>query len=149
MALLTASDTGHGMKPETQARILEPFFSTKSPAHGSGLGLATTFGIAGRAGGSITAESVPGEGSTFSIRLPLSASDETIAEQLTAVPSESTGGPETVLVVEDDLALRELERVLLEEAGYRVLAAGSGPEALVAVAANGRTSSSSTWWYPA
>jgi signal transduction histidine kinase/ActR/RegA family two-component response regulator len=135
IALLTVSDTGHGMEPETRSRIFEPFFSTKSPADGSGLGLATTAGIVGRAGGSIGAESVPGEGSTFSIRFPLSSSDETSVEEPASAPVQPAGGSEVVLVVEDDPALRELERVVLEEAGYHVLAAGSGTEALLAVGA--------------
>jgi CheY-like chemotaxis protein len=133
-ALVTVADTGCGMDAATQDRIFEPFFSTKEPAKGSGLGLATANDIVRRAGGSITVSSRPGEGTTFRIYLPLAAADVLPVEESEAGSTRPAGGPETVLVVEDEPALRELERLMLEEAGYDVLTAADASEALVVAA---------------
>ena len=128
-ALVTVTDTGAGMDPTTQGRIFEPFFSTKAPDRGSGLGLATAQGIVGEAGGSIAVSSVPGMGTTFSIHLPLTTADMGSPAESRAEPTPS-GGREAVLVVEDDPPLRELERLILEEAGYEVFTAENASEAL-------------------
>ncbi len=128
--MLTVSDTGHGMDDETQAHIFEPFFTTKEQGKGTGLGLATVFGIIKQCGGHVTVRSKPGQGTTFRIYLcqaegnvePIEANDNTDIE---------TGhGSETILVVEDEERVRELVRRALLEAGYTVLTACQGVEAL-------------------
>jgi signal transduction histidine kinase/CheY-like chemotaxis protein len=128
--LLSATDTGHGMDAKTKARIFEPFFTTKDIDKGTGLGLATVYGIVKQSGGFIWVESTPGKGSRFEVYLPkvaekhdLLASAETLA--LPAVP-----GAATIMVVEDDIAVRELACRFLDTAGYHVLAAKDGVEAL-------------------
>ena len=128
--LLSATDTGHGMDAKTKARIFEPFFTTKDIDKGTGLGLATVYGIVEQSGGSIWVESAPGKGSRFEVYLPkvaekadLSATAETFA--LSTVP-----GAATIMVVEDDIAVRELACRFLDTAGYHVLEAKDGVEAL-------------------
>jgi signal transduction histidine kinase/ActR/RegA family two-component response regulator len=135
-ASVTVSDTGVGMDAATQDRIFEPFFSTKEPGKGSGLGLSTAYGIMRHAGGSLTVSSVPGDGTTFSINLPLASNDVPSFLDATVDPAAPDGGPETVLVVEDEPALRELESLMLEDAGYHVLTAANAAEALVVAAEN-------------
>jgi signal transduction histidine kinase/CheY-like chemotaxis protein len=132
-ARVTVSDTGSGMTEATRDRIFEPFFSTKDAGVGSGLGLTTAVSIVRAAGGSITVASTPGEGSTFAVELPLAAGEVRAPAEPTGSPQAPRGGSETVLLVEDDPGLRELEQVMLEGAGYDVLAAGSASEALAAV----------------
>jgi signal transduction histidine kinase len=125
---LVVSDTGSGMDEETRSRIFEPFFTTKGPGKGTGLGLATVYGIVKQSDGGITVESTPGEGCTFSIYLPVSAA-ELSAED--AAPAQTdTRGSETVLVVEDEEVVRDLICAVLSESGYDVLCAGSAEEAL-------------------
>jgi hypothetical protein len=133
-AHVTLTDTGCGMDAATQARIFDPFFSTKSPAKGTGLGLSTAAGIVEDAGGSITVSSTPGQGTTFGVFLPLAAGEPRTAVAAEREPTPAYGGSETVLVVEDEPALCELERLMLEEAGYDVLSAANAAEALVAAA---------------
>ena len=127
-ANLAFSDTGQGMTPSTLARIFEPFFTTKARGKGTGLGLATVHKIVDQAGGYITAVSEAGVGTTFNIFLPLSsaASEEASAAAMEA----SLGGSETILLVEDEPSLREILQESLQQSGYKVLAASSGPEAL-------------------
>jgi signal transduction histidine kinase/CheY-like chemotaxis protein len=130
--VLSVSDTGIGMDAETRARIFEPFFTTKELTKGTGLGLATVYGIVQQSGGHISVYSEPGHGSTFKIYLPRA---EGKLEPVTALgklepPPKGSG---TVLLVEDDAAVRGLAREVLQEQGYTVLAAGSGAEALEAV----------------
>ncbi|MFI5180677.1 MAG: PAS domain S-box protein [Thermoanaerobaculia bacterium] len=128
--LLAISDTGCGMTPEIRSRVFEPFFTTKSPAKGTGLGLATVYGIVQQSGGHIDLRSVPGEGSRFEILLP--AVEETPAARvssdarLRAVPK----GTETILLVEDEEAVRRIIRLVLDASGYKVLEASNGEEAL-------------------
>jgi two-component system cell cycle sensor histidine kinase/response regulator CckA len=137
VAVVTVADTGVGIDESTQEHIFEPFFSTKEPTHGSGLGLATAETIVRQAGGSMTVSSAPGEGTTFRIDLPLAAAPDTLGHLDAIVdPTTPDGGPETVLVVEDEPALRELEKLMLEEAGYAVLTAANAAEALLVAAAN-------------
>ena len=135
-AVVTVADTGLGMDATTQDRIFEPFFSTKEPGKGSGLGLSTAYGIVRHAGGSLTVSSAPHQGTTFSINVPLAAHEAPSFLDAVVESTAPDGGPETVLVVEDEAALRELESLMLEEAGYDVLTAPNAAEALVVAADN-------------
>ncbi len=126
---LEVSDTGTGMAPATMARLFEPFFTTKTGGQGTGLGLATCYGIVRRAGGHIWAESAPGVGSTFRILLPRAeGAPSARAASGGGEPSPSRG--ETVLVVEDNPAVRDVTVAALEHHGYRVLKAAGAAEAL-------------------
>jgi two-component system cell cycle sensor histidine kinase/response regulator CckA len=129
--LLTVSDTGVGMSDEVQAHLFEPFFTTKERGKGTGLGLATVFGIIKRHGGHIGVLSEPEQGTVFRIYLPR-AEDTAAAPQLPsrASPPYAVQGTETILVVEDDVNVQELATQILAGHGYRVLAAGNGLEAL-------------------
>jgi PAS domain S-box-containing protein len=123
---LTVHDAGHGMTPEVLERAIEPFFTTKPPGQGTGFGLATVYGIVNQLGGKLHIESAPGAGALVTIHLP--TSDEPVpAPPAVGGPS---GGSETVLVAEDEDALRELVVRILSRAGYAVLAASCGAEAL-------------------
>ncbi|WP_053226138.1 ATP-binding response regulator [Solirubrobacter soli] len=126
---LVVTDTGSGMDDRTQAQIFEPFFTTKEEGKGTGLGLSTVFGIVHQSGGRIAVESRLDVGSTFAISLPRSedAPIHVDAPAAQVVPGSGSG---SVLVVEDDDALRDLVRVVLEPAGYRVTLARGGEEAL-------------------
>ncbi|HEY4002370.1 MAG TPA: ATP-binding protein [Candidatus Xenobia bacterium] len=128
-ALLTVSDTGTGISPEIQGRIFEPFFSTKGPSRGTGLGLSTVYGIVQQSRGFITVESVPSEGATFRIYLPQVRDEPQEVDKSVAFPV-TAGSGETVLLVEDDTPIRILEARILRRGGYRVLEAGGGEEAL-------------------
>ncbi|MGH9375202.1 MAG: ATP-binding protein [Terriglobia bacterium] len=127
--MLAVSDTGIGMDSETESHIFEPFFTTKEEGKGTGLGLSTVYGIVKQSGGYIWATSEPKYGTTFKIYLPRA---EGIALQASGLGTHSrpTGGIETVLVAEDEAAVRSLVRNVLESAGYTVLDAGCGDEAL-------------------
>ena len=128
---LQMSDTGCGMTAKVRERIFEPFFTTKEPGKGTGLGLATVFGIVKQHAGWVEVTSEVGRGTTFSIFLP--ASDEAVVakSETTFISAPATAqGNETVLVVEDELVLREMARDFLKDSGYRILEAGSGREAL-------------------
>jgi PAS domain S-box-containing protein len=124
---LEVSDTGTGMDAETRSRIFEPFFTTKAMGRGTGLGLSTVYGIVGQSGGAIEVESRVGQGTTFRILLPEVASP---VEQSVTPPRESAGGYETLLVAEDDETVRALLERVLVAAGYTVLTAATGDEAL-------------------
>ncbi|HEV8358583.1 MAG TPA: PAS domain S-box protein [Gemmatimonadales bacterium] len=126
---LLVRDTGNGMDPETVLRAFEPFYTTKKAGSGTGLGLATCYGIIKQSGGHITVASAPGRGTTFRILLPhVSQSPEPEPGEAAALPA--AGGSETVLVVEDEPQVRVLLQRLLAQQGYRVLAAADGDEAL-------------------
>ncbi len=130
---LEVSDTGHGMDAETRSHVFEPFFTTKPPGRGTGLGLATVYGLVTGWGGDVTVESDAGRGTTFRILLPHVA-PSIRPPPLEARPTASAavgGGDETILLVEDDDALRELARAILSRFGYRVLAARNAGEALL------------------
>ena len=104
---LTVTDTGTGMTPEVQARLFEPFFTTKEPGKGTGLGMATVYGIVMRSGGSVGVYSEIGKGTAFKVYFPrVDAPD--IAAEAPAPPARPQGGTQTVLVVEDEKGLREL-----------------------------------------
>ena len=128
-AVMEVSDTGHGMSQEVQARAFEPFFTTKEPGKGTGLGLSTVYGIVHQAGGLITVESAPDQGSTFKVYLPkASVARREIQERRAELPLPA-GGHETVLLVEDEAGIRAMTRAYLESLGYQVLEAATGPEA--------------------
>ncbi|MGH9764447.1 MAG: ATP-binding protein, partial [Blastocatellia bacterium] len=126
--MLTVADTGHGMNDEIQSHIFEPFFTTKEMGKGTGLGLSTVYGIVKQAGGHLDLWSAPGAGATFKIYLPPFAGS---VETPSAKPSaDSCRGSETVLLVEDDSAVRSLARLILESAGYSVIDASNADGAL-------------------
>ena len=126
---LKVSDTGCGIPPENLSRNFEPFFTTKEIGKGTGLGLATVFGIVKQHGGWLQVHSVVGKGAVFEVFLPASDATAAAAPKPTG-KARPPGGSETILLVEDDLALRTLARVVLERHGYRVVDAGDGLEAL-------------------
>jgi signal transduction histidine kinase len=126
-ASIRVTDTGTGMTPEVRAQAFEPFFTTKAPGKGSGLGLSVCYGIIRQAGGRIVLHSEPGSGTTVDMYLPLTAS---AAERARSAAPVAPGGRETVLLVEDDQAVCMVTRRVLERAGYHVLAAQNGVEAL-------------------
>jgi len=128
-ARLTVSDTGAGMDAATKAHIFEPFFTTKEAGRGTGLGLATVYGIVKQSKGYIWAHSEVGQGTRFTILLPRLPRETALSEGESAEASEP-GGSETVLLAEDDAAARGLWREMLEELGYHVLAASNGAQAL-------------------
>ena len=136
--LLSVSDTGCGMDAKTMSRIFEPFYTTKPLGEGTGLGLSMVYGVIQQSGGHILVYSEPGQGTTFKIYLPRI---EEVAElQPRATPEKTlANGAETVLLVEDDEALREVTIELLEGQGYRVLGAKGGPEAIAMSKAHGTT----------
>jgi PAS domain S-box-containing protein len=127
--MLTVRDTGCGMDTATQARLFEPFFTTKEIGKGTGLGLATAYGIIKQSKGHIEVESAPGRGASFTIYLPRTPHTEAVAKPAES-PNGVPRGTETVLLVEDEDAVRRLSRHILEMIGYRVLEARDGPEAL-------------------
>ena len=125
--MLAVSDTGHGMSPEILAHLFEPFYTTKEVGKGTGLGLSTAYGIVKQSGGHISVESALGHGSTFRVYLPRA---EGRINGESAVDPETVHGSETVLLVEDEEVVRQFARSVLEQAGYKVIEAANGQEAL-------------------
>ena len=127
--VLTVSDTGVGMTAETRSRIFEPFFTTKEPGKGTGLGLASVYGIVKQSDGYISVDSEPGRGATFQIYLPrVDAADPGSAPPAPALPMRGTA--ETILLVEDDPEVRELVAEILGDYGYRVITASRPADAM-------------------
>jgi CheY-like chemotaxis protein len=127
--LLAVRDTGHGMDEETQSHLFEPFFTTKEKGKGTGLGLSTVYGIVKQSGGSIVVESQKGEGATFKIYFPLV--EHGVKGTAGAPEAEPIHGRETILLVEDEPAVRGLVHETLRLHGYTVLEARHGIEALM------------------
>jgi two-component system cell cycle sensor histidine kinase/response regulator CckA len=125
---LTVSDTGIGMDDATRVRMFEPFFTTKPLGKGTGLGLATVFGIVQQSGGAVTVRSAPGKGTTLTVHVPRTDALPSISQPL---PVMRLRGDETILLTEDDDQLRRLARVALQQHGYQVLEAANGGEALL------------------
>ena len=129
---LAVDDTGVGMDAATRARMFEPFFTTKAPGKGTGLGLATVYGLVKQHGGGIEVDSEPGRGTRFRIYFP-PAEEAAVPAQASGGEPAARGGSETVLVVEDDDQLRRSAKRILEDAGYQVVTAADGLEALEAL----------------
>jgi CheY-like chemotaxis protein len=128
-AMMAISDTGHGMDEQTRARIFEPFFTTKEVGKGTGLGLATVYGIVKQSGGFIWVYTEPGRGTTFKVYMPLAHTEASVASPEvagTTVPQ----GTEVVLLAEDSRGVRAAVRRLLERLGYTVLEAPNGKTAI-------------------
>ena len=127
--MLAVSDTGAGMTEETKARVFEPFFTTKEVGKGTGLGLATVYGIVRQSGGYVWVYSEPGTGASFKIYLPR-VDEQPVALAVRPSPAEQARGSETLLLVEDEEVVRRLARIALVKRGYRVLEAATGAGAL-------------------
>jgi len=132
-ARITIVDTGTGMPPEVIKHAFEPFYTTKSRGEGSGLGLATVYGAVTQAEGHVRIKSEPEQGTTFTILLPVTTQSSTRITQI--APSRSAAAGQTVLIVEDEQALREVTRRILTRWGYTVITAGNGAEALAIASA--------------
>jgi len=128
---LAVTDTGSGIPTEIQQRLFEPFFTTKEPGKGTGLGLATVYGIVKQSGGHITLRSQPGQGATFTLYLPVAEPPQGAVGTSASAPGQAThGNRETILLVEDDPAILGMLEHLLRSRNYRVIAAGDGEEGL-------------------
>lgn len=132
--MLAVSDTGHGIPKAIQSRIFEPFFTTKPPGKGTGIGLATVYGIVKQSGGNIWVYSEPDVGTTFKIYLPAVLEK---VPHVQARPRPALGGAETILIAEDEEAVRKLAKSLLEASGYKVIAAADGVAACKACEESG------------
>ncbi|MEW6073615.1 MAG: PAS domain S-box protein [Planctomycetota bacterium] len=135
LVVLAVSDTGCGMDAAVAERIFEPFFTTKPLGQGTGLGLSVVYGIVRQAGGRVEFDTTPGEGTTFRVLFPAAAAPGPVAAVEDAAPVPAGG--ETILVCEDDESVRRLIAQMIAGAGYRVLAAESGPRALELAERNG------------
>jgi CheY-like chemotaxis protein len=129
--MLAMTDTGHGMDQHTRENLFEPFFTTREQHKGTGLGLATVYGIIKQHGGNIWVYSEAGMGATFKVYLPVSDKTDAGEEKQTADTTLAFSGKETILLVEDNPQVRKLARTILIRQGYYVLCAENGPEALV------------------
>ena len=125
---IKVSDTGTGIPPDIISRVFEPFFTTKPQGQGTGLGLATAYGIATQAGGTIRIYSEPGLGTTIIVLLPIT--ENTPSGEQPPAPEPEQGGGRVILIVEDEPVLRQVTRRILDRNGYRTLTAATGPEAI-------------------
>lgn len=128
--VLTVSDDGSGMDESTRARVFEPFFTTKAPGKGTGLGLATVYGIVRSCGGNVQVTSAPGEGATFRVLIPRAYGE--VARTISRERKPLSAGTGTVLLIEDQAPVLRVMRHTLETCGYRVITASNGDEALAA-----------------
>lgn len=128
--VVSVSDTGHGIPLHLRERIFDPFFTTKDVGKGTGLGLATAYGIVSQHGGFIDVESAEGEGATFRVYLPAAEPQTPLPSSQVRESGEANGRGETILVAEDEEQVRNLTAQVLREAGYQVVTAGDGREAL-------------------
>jgi two-component system cell cycle sensor histidine kinase/response regulator CckA len=128
-------DSGHGMPPEVLARVFEPFFTTKGLGKGTGLGLSTVYGIVGRLGGRVLVDSIEGKGTIFRVLLPQYHAPVSAADPSPARPAVEPGS-ETILLAEDEPAVRQLATRVLSRLGFVVMAASSGEEAIAMSAAH-------------
>jgi CheY-like chemotaxis protein len=126
--LMSVTDTGIGMEKDVLDHVFEPFYTTKSVGKGTGLGLATVYGIVKQHDGFINVYSEPGRGTTFKVYLPVT--ERRVSEVGPKIEGPVTGGSETILLAEDDEAVRRLARKILERAGYTVIEAKDGEEAV-------------------
>ena len=129
-AAISVSDTGSGIDEETKAQIFEPFFTTKEVGEGTGLGLSMVYGMVQQSGGVITVDSEVGVGTTFTIYLPLADPAESVEHEDFGDPALVSRGNETILIAEDELAIRQVARVSLEALGYTVLTADDAFKAI-------------------
>jgi PAS domain S-box-containing protein len=129
-ARVSVTDSGEGMSREVRERIFEPFFTTKGSGRGTGLGLAIVYGIVRQHDGAVRVRSEPGEGSSFTVFLPLAAGTAEVTQASAAAPLPAPRGTETILVAEDEPLVRKVIRTALERAGYEVLEAVDGHEAV-------------------
>ena len=130
---ISVSDTGHGMDRDVLSHIFEPFFTTKDISKGTGLGLSTVYGIVEQSNGHVTCTSEPGKGTTFTILFPRTTAVSDQAAAAAAEEESGLQGSETILLVEDEDAVRRLTQTIMENIGYRVIAASGGAEALAAM----------------
>jgi CheY-like chemotaxis protein len=128
--LLAVSDTGRGMDEHTRARVFEPFFTTKAPDKGTGLGLANVYAIVKQCGGNVWVYSEPGRGATFKVYLPASVEPGSLAQPPVLPSAGEVSGSEEVLLVEDDLPVRQFVARVLRDAGYAVTETGDPRAAL-------------------
>jgi PAS domain S-box-containing protein len=128
--VVSVKDTGHGMDAATRQRLFEPFFTTKPPGVGTGLGMAMVYGLVKQLGGFIDVHSAPGKGTQVVLYLPVGESSDTMSDRLPPPVPADRAGTETILLVEDEPAIRRSAKRLLERNGYTVLVAGDGDEAL-------------------
>jgi CheY-like chemotaxis protein len=135
--MLAVSDDGMGMDRATQARVFEPFFTTKEPGRGTGLGLATVYGIVRQHGGTVSVDSAPGKGTRFDVVLPAARGAAAAAEPARAEEAPARGRGEVVLVVDDEPLVRRAVARALGTRGYQVLEADGGAEALALLDARG------------
>ncbi|MEE4272664.1 MAG: PAS domain S-box protein [Thermoanaerobaculales bacterium] len=133
-ATLAVRDTGAGMDEKTRAQVFEPFFTTKPTGEGTGLGLATVFGIVKQHDGFIDVDSLEGEGTTITVFLPFA--EGKVADETPSESSEAVGGNETILLAEDDPSVRTVLEQMLQEAGYRLISTRDGREAMEALDRN-------------
>jgi CheY-like chemotaxis protein len=134
--MVAVSDTGHGMTPDIVARVFEPFFTTKTEGRGTGLGLAMVFGFVKQSGGHVKVYSEPGEGTAVKIYLPRAVGGQAASIQRSSAPTELPRGSATILLVEDEAAVREVAAAILRNLGYRVLEAQDGDEGLLVFGAH-------------
>jgi CheY-like chemotaxis protein len=128
--MLAVHDTGQGIDAGTKSRLFEPFFTTKEPGKGTGLGLATVYGIVKQSGGYVAVESEPGNGAVFKVFLHRIEPGADEVERVLPIDAERPRGSETILLVEDEEVVRQLVREILEVYGYSVIEARNGAEAL-------------------